>query len=151
MTKILEGIYATPWEAIAAVNRLKDEGYTRSDISVVANTAVHGNFLNSMQVDTTVDSHAIKNLDEDHRSLWEKIKDAFTLDDPYDEEIYSDPKYESVSTLLRGYQDQINEGGIAVLIEEEPPTTIYTEDFGANPRDVIDRTHEYDPDRDNFL
>lgn len=151
MTKVLEGIYSTPWEAIGAINRLKDEGYRQSDISLIANPDVHGNFLNSMQIDTTLNSQALDKLDEDHRSLWEKIKDAFTLDDPYDEEIYSNPEYDSVSSLLSRYQDDIKRGSIAVLVEEAPANTIYTEDLGANPRDVIDRTHEYDPNRDNFL
>lgn len=151
MVKILEGIYFTQREAMAAIDRLKTEGYSRSDISVVANTEVQSNFFNHMQVDTTINAQAIDNLDEDHRSLWEKIKDAFTLDDAYDEETYKDSQYASVSTLLDKYRDEINRGGIAVLIEEEPPTTIYTEDLGANPRDIIDRTHEFDPNRDNLL
>ncbi|WP_161525944.1 general stress protein [Trichococcus alkaliphilus] len=151
MVKILEGIYSTQEETMAAINRLKDQGYSRSDISVVANTEVHSHFFTNMQVDTTIDVHAIHNLDDDHRSLWEKIKDAFTLDDAYDEETYKDSRYDSIRTLLDGYRDEINRGGIAVLIEEEPPTTTYTEDLGANPRDVIDRTHEYDPDRDSLL
>lgn len=151
MVKILEGIYSTQEEAIAAINRLKDQGYSRSDISVVANTEVHSHFFTNMQVDTTIDVHAIHNLDEDHRSLWEKIKDAFTLDDAYDEETYQDSQYDSISALLYEHRDEINRGSIAVLIEEEPPTTTYIEDLGANPRDVIDRTHEYDPYRRDSL
>jgi hypothetical protein len=151
MTQILEGIYPTPGEAMDAIERLKDEGYSRSEITVIANTAIHGNFFNSMLVDTIMDSDAIYKLDEDHRSLWEKIKDGFTLGDPYEEESYTDPKYASVSTLLEGYQEEINEGGIAVLIEEEPSTPPDINDLEVNPTDVIDRTHEYDPYRRDSL
>ena len=151
MTQILEGIYPTPGEAIDAIDRLKDEGYSRIEITVIANTAIHGNFFNSMLVDTTMDSDAIYKLDEDHRSLWEKIKDGFTLGDPYEEASYTDPKYTSVSTLLKGYQEEINEGGIAVLIEEDSSITPDIDDLEDNPSDIVDRNHEYDPYRRDSL
>lgn len=149
MTKILEGIYSTQDEAMAAIERLKEHGYNRSDIFVVANTQIHGNLLTNMKVDTTVDSQAIDNLDEDHRSLWEKIKDAFTLDDPYEEGTYSDPKYDSVNVHLNPYREQIYRGSIALLVEEEPRSTTLTDDIKTAAADPFEDTQIYDPTQNN--
>lgn len=77
--------------------------------------------------------------------------DGYALIDAYDEETYQDSQYDSISALLYEHRDEINRGSIAVLIEEEPPTTTYIEDLGANPRDVIDSTHKYDPYRRDSL
>jgi hypothetical protein len=65
--------------------------------------------------------------DED-RSVWESIKDFFTMDDTYD-----DPNYDVENDPLYAHRSVITEGEIAVLVTGEP-----TMDVGMDRTDTTD-------------
>src|SRR5699024_12424804 len=95
MEKRVEGIYSNVEEALQAVNRLKEKGYSHENITVVANEEVRNRLSSNVDAevtteDTEQDHHSMDRSDrgDDDRSLWESIKDFFTMDDSYDESNY---------------------------------------------------------------
>ncbi|WP_445489616.1 general stress protein [Niallia sp. 03133] len=72
MTKSIIGIYETPTETIAAIQRLMNKGYDSGDLSVITNRS-DTDYLES-QTGTNVS----RGNDE---SFFEKLKDFFTIDD----------------------------------------------------------------------
>lgn len=110
----VEGSYNTPEEAVEAVRRLEIKGYTKDDIRLVSNSASRNAFLDHSNVDVEIDSNqGSEHGHDDDRSFWDKIKDAFTLDDDYDTSNDNDD-------LLSPYRDDISAGHIVVIVEGEP-------------------------------
>lgn len=107
-TRRVEGIYPTIDEALRAVNRLRDEGYPRNNITLVANEDIRNAFTSDLNTES------IDEADDNH-SLWDKIKDAFTTDDSYD-----DPDYDVENDPLDAYRSEIREGQVAILVSGEP-------------------------------
>lgn len=143
MSKRVEGVYPTIEEALAAVDRLKKQGYSRTDISVVANEEVRNSFSYTTDVDVTADSSSSSAGNEDHRSLWETIKDAFTMDDSYADTAYSESGYDATTDPLYAYRDEISRGSVVVLVEEGTGTgTFHNEHLRDTTRDVMDGRDE---------
>lgn len=72
------GSYDTRAEALTAIDQLRNEGYNKDDIVLFANATIIEQFgldtLSSAEVEATGGS-------DDDRSMWEKIKDAFSFGD----------------------------------------------------------------------
>lgn len=114
----VEGSYVSPEEAFLAVDRLQKEGYKKNDIRLISNTATKNTFMNQPGMNVTTESNISQTSDQDlgdDRSMWEKIKDAFSAED-YDEN-------DSVGTkndVLYDYRDDIANGNIVVVVEGDP-------------------------------
>lgn len=139
MNKKLEGIYPNIEEALQAVDRLRDQGYTRDAITLVANEEIQGHFssntdenlttrdrsMDRVDAETTsqvTDTHTNDNRSmdrvdesEDDKSFWESVKDAFTFGhsktDDADYIAEEDPVYK--------YRDVISQGQVAVLVSND--------------------------------
>ena len=130
MNKRVEGSYDRVDDAIAAVDRLRNQGYNRNSITLVANQRVKETipFMTDAEVTTDMDTDITDTTRDDDRSIWEKIKDAFTMDD-YDTTNYHDSNYDSSNDPLHNYRDDINKGNILVLIDDD----------AAKDTDMVDR------------
>lgn len=116
--KFVEGSYDTPQEAFEAVKQLKTRGYRASDIRLISNATMRDSFMNQTDVEVTTTDHYDRDLTEEDESLWEKIKDAFTVDDDY-----SDYSGDSSNDPLMNYRTDIENGKIIVLVEGESKET----------------------------
>lgn len=114
----VEGSYDTPQEAFEAVKRLKREGYRAEDIRLISNTTMQETFMDQTDVDVTTsdryDRETGHKTTKEDESLWEKIKDAFTVDEDYDD--YAD---NPDNDPLMNYRTDIDAGKIVVLVEGE--------------------------------
>lgn len=136
MNKKVEGIYATVEEAMAAVERLSDEGYNRHSIYVVANEAVRRSIPFTLDAEVTTEADLREDTNEDDRSLWEKIKDAFTFDQ-YDDTRHEEPGYDASEDVLAAYREDLRRGSIVILLDDDTKG-----DFIAN--DTTDSSLEED-------
>lgn len=122
MNKRVEGSYVSVTEAFNAVNRLRDEGYRRRNIFLVANEEVRGSIPYTMEAEVTTDEGLREIEQDDNRTLWEKIKDAFTFDE-YDSSHYESPNYNADEDSLYEYRSDIAQGNILILLEEDDSRT----------------------------
>lgn len=176
MNRRVEGVYATVEEAMAAVQRLRDEGYSRNDIFLVANADVRNNIPYTMDAEVTTDTDTVGAGADDDRSLWEKIKDAFTVDDTYDASVSDNPDYDASNDPLAAHHTDIANGNIVVLLDGDATPNVSgmpgynstamgdrdaagdigmrdtTGTFGARDNRMdIDRDRDMDIDRDRDL
>ena len=128
MNKRVEGSYIRVEDAMHAVQRLRDEGYSKNDISVVANSTVKDSIPHTMDAEVSTDAGMRENMQDDDRSLWDKIKDAFTMDD-YETERRDQPGYDANNDPLSQYHDDIEKGNVIVLVDEsaKPSTSMDTD------------------------
>lgn len=91
MKKRVKGIYPSINKAVEAVEELKDQGYSRKDVLVIANEEVSRNFPHSEEMEITTPD------------------DFQNLSHPSEE----DP--------LAPYQQEIENGNIVVMVEESTP------------------------------
>lgn len=117
----VEGSYNTAQEAFDAVKRLKAEGYSASDIRLISNKTMHDSIIGQTDVDVTTTDTYERERNHDDESLWEKIKDAFTVDDDYTD--YSD---DPDNDPLMNYRADIDAGKIVVLVEGDRKGTART-------------------------
>ncbi|MGP6145618.1 general stress protein [Jeotgalibaca sp. A122] len=126
MSKRLVGTYVSVDEAMREVERLKDQGYGRDDIEVVADKAVRNSIPFTMDAEVVSTEEAKEEMRDDERSFWEKLKDAFTFNE-YTDEGYSDPTMEDADDPLQEYRNDLAAGKVVVLVEDDdgkhiPPT-----------------------------
>lgn len=124
MTKRLVGTYVSIDDAMKAVKELSEQGYSRSAIDVIADRIVKDSipFTMDAEVSTADEARAEVEASEDNRSIWEKVKDAFTFNE-YDK----DTPFDEVEDPLQEYRNDLAAGKIVVLVEEDdaprvPPT-----------------------------
>lgn len=139
MSKFVEGSYLSIEEAQKAIDVLVSRGYAENDITLVTNPSVR----NSISMDTDVevsteydgatDNGATDN--EDDRSMWDKIKDVFTVD-TYDETSYDSPDYNREDDVLYNYKDDIDNGNIIVLVDGDP--NMGTDNVNTTDADTLD-------------
>src|SRR5699024_10228000 len=98
-------------------------------ITVVANEEVRNRLSSNVDAevtteDTEQDHHSMDRSDrgDDDRSLWESIKDFFTMDDSYDESNYDRPDYDVDNDPVYPHREAIRRGEIVVLVSGEPDT-----------------------------
>lgn len=115
------GSYSNQEEVVAAVKRLKDEGYKKEDITLFTNSANAGGLKDSEDVDVateTTDTERTRTAEsEDDRSLWTQIKDVFSSD-TYDYESTSqDSNYSQDDDVLYPYKEDIKDGKTVIVVE----------------------------------
>lgn len=119
MSKKVEGVYPTLEGARQAIERLKNQGYSRNEITVVANAEVRKQLtkkektdIHTEEIETEQTTTPIEKKDAED-SLWDSIKDFFTMDDSNEDSDLlhkEDPAYE--------YKDQIDQGQLVIVVDE---------------------------------
>lgn len=136
--RVVVGSYTNQDEAASVLNRLKEDGYKREDITLYGNSA-------AADVETDNVGRVTDNR-EDDRSFWDKVKDAFSTDS-YDYETNAkDPDYNQEDDVLYPYRDDIANGKTVIVVDnyrgdtnlemnrtetsvrEKPETDDFTED-----------------------
>ena len=110
MKKQVEGSYTTKKEALQTIQKLKESGYSKDEILLVANKDIRDSFTKEMDISTASES-SISGENEDDRSFWEKVKDAFTVEEPSEKNSEEDPLY--------SYHDDLDKGNIIILVNEK--------------------------------
>lgn len=120
------GSYTNRSEALATVNRLKDLGYEKQDITLYTNSEVANRMGDTENVDvstetagTTADTtRETRAADtEDDRSFWDQIKDVFSSDTYDYDTTAEDPNYNPDEDVLYPYRDEITSGNIVVVVD----------------------------------
>lgn len=118
----VEGSYATPNEAIAAVKRLEKEGYKKKDLRLISNTAARHAFMEQSNLEITSENDYKKEsgstAEAEQYSIWDTIIDAFSADEDGSAE-----STVSKEDPLSHYQNDIANGNIIILVEEENAET----------------------------
>ena len=111
MNKKVEGLYPSVEEAVQAVDRLREKGYTDEDITIVSNEEVRDRLLSSTDAEITSEEDDAAHSDEP-RSFWDSIKNAFTLTEPKPGESNDDNE----ENLVNEYREEIKQGYLIVLV-----------------------------------
>ena len=111
------GSYSTREEALSVIEQLHSEGYSRDDIIIYTTKDAATNFgfdgLSGIDVETGV--NGVETTHED-RSIWEKIKDAFSADTyEYDSSLNEEADYANNDPLYQ-YRDDISAGKIIITV-----------------------------------
>lgn len=121
MSMMVKGIYDNAQETLEAVNQLKSEGYTANEITVVTGQNKNPNLkdLNEAKVST---ADATKEDHEDEESVWEKIKDVFTVKDYEKGNSVGTPLAEyGVSDDVASdldYKNELEKGRILIVVDD---------------------------------
>ncbi|ALV22364.1 MAG: general stress protein [Carnobacterium sp.] len=121
MSMMVKGIYDNAQETLEAVNQLKSEGYTANEITVVTGQNKNPNLkdLNEAKVST---ADATKEDHEDEESVWEKIKDVFTVKDYEKGNSVGNPLAEyGVSDDVASdldYKNELEKGRILIVVDD---------------------------------
>ncbi|HIZ70465.1 MAG TPA: general stress protein [Candidatus Atopostipes pullistercoris] len=148
MSKKVEGVYPTLDGAMKAIERLKKQGYSREEITLVANEGTRKQLtkdektdIHTEQLDTEQMTHAEKTDSED--SLWDSIKDFFTIDDSNEDAELTheeDPAYE--------YKEQIDQGQLVVVVDERVDQTNRSSMTNTQPNTIgPDGTRSYEEEQ----
>lgn len=146
MGKIIEGSYKNQTEALQAIQRLREQGYQKKDIFLVANAEVRNSLPSATEAEVKAEG-ALSTVGEDDRSLWEKIKDAFSIDE-YETRNYEDEP-------LYAYKNDLDQGKFVVMINEKGSGVdeqIVNDQMNDTPYpDSIDRENVLGDNRDSDL
>ena len=127
--KKVYGSYLTSTEARKAVDELLQQGYSRNEIKVVSNSDL-GRDLNYMEND----------VEKDDKSLWDKIKEAFTFDE-YNDDYWEKDLDEDERVVLEKYKTNLQAGEVIVLVEEG--SSAYRDHFRDGVPDWDEREDEF--------
>lgn len=132
MNKRVEGIYPNVEEALQAVDRLRDQGYTRDAITLVANEEIQGRFSSNVDANITTEDRSMDRVDEETTSQVTDthINDNRSMDRADDSDYIAeeDPVYE--------YRDVISQGQVAVLVSGDPEATDSTSKANIQPNTI---------------
>ncbi len=110
----VKGSYNTVDEALEAAKRLQSEGYSSKDITLISNVTTRDSYLNNSDIDVKTP----ENYDDDNglkdESLWDKIVNAFTVEDEYDRY----PRGEHEDPLVN-YRSDIDAGKVLLVVEDD--------------------------------
>lgn len=119
MERYVVGSYASPQEAVNAVNKLQEEGYQKEDITLISSTESKNSISNTTDIVGTTNKTDIdtedKKKDKDNRSIWKKIKESFSSNDSNETD-----SSQSNDDLLDAYQQDIENGNIIIVVKGEP-------------------------------
>ena len=132
--KKVYGSYLSSEQARQAVDELLSQGYTRDEIKVISNKDLGGEL-----------QYNENDGDNDERSLWEKIKDAFTFDE-YDDEYWDRDLDNDERSLLESYKTNLQAGEVVVLVEEGADE--FRDHFRDGAPDWDERENEFNEDLD---
>ncbi|MFO8068651.1 MAG: general stress protein [Alkalibacterium sp.] len=122
VSKKVIGSYATREEAFDVVDQLNKEGHPKLNIFLYSNKETADSLGHHDAVEIVADKSDATDSDEttkdDDRSMWDKIKDAFTSDTyDYDEE-RTHETYNQETDLLYPYREDIAKGNIVVVVDD---------------------------------
>ncbi|WP_407371985.1 YsnF/AvaK domain-containing protein [Carnobacterium sp.] len=138
MERYVVGSYASPQEAVNAVNKLQEEGYQKEDITLISSTESKNSISNTTDIVGTTNETDIDTVDKENdkndRSIWKKIKESFSSNDS------NEPgSSQSNDDLLDAYQQDIANGNIIVVVKGEP------QKISSNKSHSTDRVTPLDP------
>ena len=148
--RVVVGSYKNEDDTASVVNRLKEDGYQRDDITLYTNSANADGLKDSRNVDNagrgTEDT-------EDDRSFWDKMKDAFSTDSYDYEEDSQDPNYNQEDDVLYPYKDDIKNGNTVIVVDSYRGDTNLemnqTEDEKREEPEITDKDLNRNNRRDN--
>lgn len=114
MEKHIIGAYDSTNEAAAVIEQLSNKGYSPEEIVVVSNREQ----VNSLENRTGLSVERTGAGQNDSGSMWDKIKDAFTLD----EEEHSKgrlSKFDISDEDARRYESKLDDGKILIAVESD--------------------------------
>lgn len=120
MSKVVQGIYPTIPDALAAIDTLKELGLHNEAITVVASETFHDSFPHCIDTGTVLNSDEMFNQLGGSPSIWNKLKD-YILPDP--EYTLDDYIADSLEDLLYPYKEELSAGNIAILVNREAHET----------------------------
>ena len=140
----VKGSYNTVDEALEAAKRLQSEGYSSKDITLISNVTTRDSYLNNSGINVKTP----ENYDEDKglkdESLWDKIVNAFTVEDEYDR--YPRGGHEDP---LVNYRSDIDAGKVLLVVEDDRDNVqdaTYTRD-GVVDESAYNRDENYEDNR----
>ena len=140
----VKGSYNTVDEALEAAKRLQSEGYSSKDITLISNVTTRDSYLNNSGINVKTP----ENYDDDKglkdESLWDKIVNAFTVEDEYDR--YPRGGHEDP---LVNYRSDIDAGKVLLVVEDDRDNVqdaTYTRD-GVVDESAYNRNENYDDNR----
>ena len=140
----VKGSYNTVDEALEAAKRLQSEGYSSKDITLISNVTTRDSYLNNSGINVKTP----ENYDEDNglkdESLWDKIVNAFTVEDEYDR--YPRGGHEDP---LVNYRSDIDAGKVLLVVEDDRDNVqdaTYTRD-GVVDESAYNRDENYEDNR----
>lgn len=151
----VKGSYNSVEEALEAAKQLKAEGYSSKDITLISNNTTRDSFMNNS--DVKMESPENYNLESNHstagvkedESLWDKIVNAFTVEDEYDNRTSG-----SNEDPLAHYRNDIQEGKVVVLAEgkhdgmsDSVDYTMHNDESNRNPNLADNQTVELSEER----
>jgi phosphoketolase len=113
MGEVIEELYATLDDARFAIERLKEQGYTTSDITAIANADIYGNFIDVVEADVTVHPRTKNDIQD---SIWEKVKGIFVRMNQKKEDSDSISSPQADTNPLFSFNKEINAGAVVILI-----------------------------------
>lgn len=138
MERYVVGSYASPQEAVNAVNKLQEEGYQKEDITLISSTESKNSISNTTDIVGTTNETGIdtedKKKNKDNRSIWKKIKESFSSNDSNETD-----SSQSNDDLLDAYQQDIENGNIIIVVKGEPKK------ISSNESQSTDRVTPLDP------
>ena len=146
------GSYSTREEALSVIEQLQREGYSHDDIIVYTNkdAATNFDFAGLSGIDVKTGVNGVETTDED-RSLWEKIKDAFSADTyEYDSSLNEEADHANDDPLYQ-YRDDISAGKIIITVNnyKSDPTQATENVTGRHASDAA-RATDLDTDTDSI-
>lgn len=118
MKRQVVGSYTRPQDAVDAVKKLQEEGYQKEDITLISSSEARNSISNTTDVEVSTDEavtgKAAKSNDTDDRSIWEKVKGSFSINDSDDR-----VSTRSDDDPLYSYQQDLANGNIIVMVNGE--------------------------------
>ena len=116
--RVVVGSYRNEDDIVSVINKLKEDGYQRDDITLYTNSANADGLKDSRNVDVQADDAGRTTEDtEDDRSFWDKMKDAFSTGSYNYEEDSQNPNYNQEDDVLYPYRDDINKGNTVIVVD----------------------------------
>lgn len=116
--RVVVGSYRNEDETVSTINRLKEDGYQRDDITLYTSSANVEGLKDSQDVDVETDNAGRRTEDtEDDRSFWDKMKDAFSTESYNYEEDSQELNYNQEDDILYPYRDDINNGHTVIVVD----------------------------------
>ena len=121
MSKMVKGIYTNAQETLDEINKLRAEGYSPSEITIVTGQGENPDLTNLNKVNvSTADATKEEN---DDGSIWETMKNMFTVDDYKKGDSSDNPLAEygvpdGVANDLN-YKKELEDGKILIIIDDK--------------------------------
>lgn len=139
MTQHLEGIYPSIDEAIQKLRQLKEQGYEKHQVTVLANDKVADEF--PWNVDGDVES---AKLDSEEKNFMDRIKGLFVVT----EDDYKNHHSDELLEIREKYRSELENDQIIILLNEEAHKAHESESELDKTRSPLSTAvpHEYERD-----